>query len=69
MSKIKTILDVLGDGKWHLIEELLLNLNLSEAKFRELTMFLATYRFVKVDEKNGRVKITNNVKKLLSSGN
>ena len=66
MSKITMALEILGDGKWHRIEELLLSLNLSEDKFRELTSFLNAYSFVKVDEKNGRVKINNDFKKLLT---
>ncbi len=66
MSKITMALEILGDGKWHRIEELLLSLNLSEDKFRELTSFLNAYSFVKVDEKNGRVKINSDFKKLLT---
>jgi hypothetical protein len=59
-------LEILGDGKWHRIEDLLLRLNLSEHKFRELTSFLNAYSFVKVDEKNGRVRIDSDFKKLLT---
>ncbi|MBN1357453.1 hypothetical protein JW988_01665 [Candidatus Bathyarchaeota archaeon] len=66
MSKITMALEILGDGKWHRIEELLLSLNLSEDKFRELTSFLNAYSFVKVDEKSGRVKINRDFKKLLT---
>ena len=66
MSKITMALEILGDGKWHRIEELLLSLKLSEDKFRELASFLNAYSFVKVDEKNGRVKINNDFKKLLT---
>ena len=66
MSKITMVLEILGDGKWHRIEDLLLSLNLSEHKFRELTSFLNAYSFVKVDEKNGRVRIDNDFKKLLT---
>jgi DNA-binding transcriptional regulator/RsmH inhibitor MraZ len=66
VSKITMALEILGDGKWHRIEELLLSLKLSEDKFRELTSFLNAYSFVKVDEKNGRVKINNDFKKLLT---
>lgn len=66
MSKITMVLEILGDGKWHRIEDLLLSLNLSEHKFRELTSFLNAYSFVKVDEKNGRVRIDSDFKKLLT---
>ena len=66
VSKITMVLEILGDGKWHGIEELLLSLKLSEDKFRELTSFLNAYSFVKVDEKHGRVKISSEFKKLLT---
>lgn len=66
VSKITMALEILGDGKWHGIEELLLNLKLSEDKFRELTSFLNAYSFAKVDEKHGRVKISSDFKKLLT---
>ena len=66
MSKIMMVLEILGDGKWHGIEELLLSLKLSEDKFRELTSFLNAYSFVKVDETHGRVKISRDFKKLLT---
>lgn len=66
MSKITMALEILGDGKWHRIEELLLSLQLSEDKFRELSSFLNAYSFVKVDEKKRKVKINNDFKKLLT---
>ena len=66
VSKIAMALEILGDGRWHRIDELLSRLKLSEDKFRDLTSFLNAYSFVKVDEKNGRVKISRDFKKLLT---
>jgi DNA-binding IclR family transcriptional regulator len=66
VSKITMVLEILGDGKWHGIDELLHSLSLSEDKFRELTSFLNAYSFVKFDEKHGRVKINSDFKKLLA---
>lgn len=66
VSKITMVLEILGDGKWHGIDELLQILSLSEDKFRELTSFLNAYSFVKFDEKHGRVKINSDFKKLLT---
>lgn len=60
------VLEILGDGKWHRIDELLQSLCLSEYKIQELTSFLNAYSFVKFDEKNGRVRINNDFNKLLS---
>jgi DNA-binding IclR family transcriptional regulator len=64
VSKITMALEILDDGKWHGIDELLLSLELSENKFKELTSFLAAYSFVKFDEKHGRVKISREFMKL-----
>ena len=66
MSKIAMALEMLSDGKWHGIEELLLSLQLSEQKFWEVTAFLGEYGFVKVDEKNRRVRINRDFQKVLA---
>jgi len=59
------ILELLGDGKWHGTEELLLRLGLNEQKLQEITAFLNKYDFVKIDDKNRKVKINKDFKKLL----
>jgi hypothetical protein len=66
MSKITTILDALGDGRWHGAETLLLRFELSEHKFWEIMAFLNKYGFVKVDEENRRVKINRDFQKLVA---
>ena len=66
VSKIAMLLDVLGDGRWYGIEELLLRLELSEHNFWEIMTFMNKYDFVKVDEKNRRVKINRDFQKLLA---
>jgi predicted transcriptional regulator len=60
------ILEILGDGKWHEIEKLLPRLELNEHEFQEITAFLNKYDFVKIDEKNRRVKIKRDFQKLLA---
>jgi hypothetical protein len=65
VSKLMLTLELLSDGKWHGTDELRLRLELSEQKFQEVTAFLNTYGFVKVDEKNRKVKINRDFKKLL----
>jgi DNA-binding IclR family transcriptional regulator len=59
------ILELLSDGKWHGTEELLLRLGLNEQKLQEITAFLNRYDFVKIDDKNRKVKINKDFKKLL----
>ena len=67
--KIAIILDILGDGKWHGTEELLLKLGLNEHKLQEVTNFLDRYDLVKVDKKGGKVKINKDFQKLFDQTN
>jgi DNA-binding IclR family transcriptional regulator len=60
------ILEMLGDGKWHGIEELRLRLGLNELKVQEITMFLNRYDFVKIDKEHRKVKLDRNFQKLLA---
>ncbi len=60
------ILEILGDGRWHGIEELQQRLNLNERKIQEIAKFLSEYDFVKIDKENEKVKINRNFQKLLA---
>ena len=66
MSKITMTLEILGDGKWHGIEELRLMLELNDHEFQEITTFLSKYDFANIDEKKRRVKINRDFRKLLA---
>ena len=66
VSKVTTILELLSDGKWHGVEELLVKTGLNERKFQEITLFLSKYDFVKFDEEKRRVKINRDFRKLLA---
>ena len=66
VSKIAMILELLSDGKWHGIQELLLRLEINEQKFQEITTFLNKYSFVKIDEKNSKIKTNKNFQRLLA---
>jgi hypothetical protein len=66
VSKIMLALELLGDGKWHGTEELLLKLGLDERKFQEVTAFLGNYGFVQIDKKNRKVKINKDLQKLVA---
>jgi hypothetical protein len=65
VSKVIVILELLSDGKWHGIEEMLLNAGLSELEFLEVTDFLGKYGFVKVDEENRKLKVNRDFQRLL----
>ena len=66
VSKIMLALELLGDGKWHGTEELLLKLGLDEHKLRGVTAFLVNYGFVQIDKKNRKVKINKDFQKLVA---
>ena len=59
------ILELLSDGKWHEIDELLVRVKLTEQKFRQVTEFLDKYGFVEFDHENRKVKINKDFRKLL----
>jgi DNA-binding IclR family transcriptional regulator len=65
VSKITIILEMLGDGKWHEIEELQQRRGLNEHEVQEITAFLNKYDFVKIDKEHRKVKINRNFQKLL----
>ena len=64
MSEIALVLDLLYDGKWHGMEELMQVLGLNEDKFEVIAAFLNEYDLVKVDEKNRRLKINGDFRSL-----
>ena len=66
VSKITLLLEALGDGKWHGVQELQLRLQLDEQKFKNMTAFLNKYNFVEVDEEKGKVKINRDFRELLA---
>jgi DNA-binding IclR family transcriptional regulator len=66
VSKVMAILELLSDGKWHGVEDLLVKTGLNERKFQEITVFLSTYDFVKFDEEKRRFKINRDFRKLLA---
>ena len=59
------ILELLNDGKWHMIEELLLEAGLNEQKLKKTIGFLGEYGFIKVDEENKKVKVNGDFQRLL----
>jgi DNA-binding IclR family transcriptional regulator len=65
VSRVMLILELLSDGKWHEIDELLVRVKLTEQKFRQVTEFLDKYGFVEFDHENRKVKINKDFRKLL----
>jgi DNA-binding IclR family transcriptional regulator len=65
VSRVMLILELLSDGKWHEIDELLVRVKLTEQKFHDVTEFLDKYGFVEFDHENRKVKINKDFRKLL----
>ena len=65
VSRVMLILELLSDGKWHELDELLVRVKLTEQKFREVTEFLDKYGFVEFDHENRKVKVNKDFRKLL----
>ncbi len=61
------ILEMLNDGRWHLISDVEAKMNLNASQSKEIIKFLKTYEFVSVDQKN-RVKLKEAVREFLSQG-
>jgi Mn-dependent DtxR family transcriptional regulator len=59
------ILEMLNDGRWHLISDVEARMNLSASQSKEIIEFLKTYEFVAVDERN-RVKLKEAVREFLA---
>jgi hypothetical protein len=65
-SKIAMILEILSDGKWHVIEELQQQLEIDEYEVQEIAKFLSRYDFAMVDDANTKVRINRGFQKFLA---
>ena len=57
LSKVDLVLELLGDGKWHLLKALKERAVLTEYQIAEVIAFLNEYGFVKIDSNEEKVKI------------
>ena len=65
-SKLGSILELLGDGKYHGVEELQEEIELSAEQTREILTFLTEYGFAEMNQRNEKARIRKDAKKLLS---
>ena len=64
-SKITMILELLGDGKWHGIDQLRQQMGFKNHEMQEIAAFLSRYDLADVDGASRRVKINRDFKKIL----
>lgn len=63
--KVVGVLEMLSDGKWHMIEEVRRKMKLNKNQIRQIAGFLLQYEFVSVDETGKKVRIEEAVRKFL----
>ena len=62
--KITMLLEVLGDGKWHEIEQLHQLMSLYDCEIEEIMAFLNKYDFAEVDDAKKRVRLNKDFQKI-----
>jgi len=65
MSKITEVLEMLGDGRWHGLEEIQQKAELNEIQVQQITDFLRAYSFIEADQENKKVKINEEARRLV----
>lgn len=65
-SKISMILEVLGDGKWHGVEEMRQQVDLTPEEMTEIAEFLGKYGFAEMGDGNNKLRINRAFKKILA---
>ena len=55
---------MLGDGKWHGIEEMRKQMDLNESEIREITKFLNEYEFAEIDNSNKRIRVARDFQRI-----
>ena len=65
-SEVAVLLEILGDGEWHVLAELQQQVGLVEHKMQGITAFLCTFDFAVVDEANCRVKVNRDFREFLA---
>lgn len=64
--KIAGVLEILSDGKWHMLEGIRRKMNLNRNQIQQIAGFLKEYEFVTIDEKRKKIRIEEAVGKFLT---
>ena len=58
MSAIEEILELLKDGKWHDLNEIIKETRLTRSRLEKITNFLAEYNFIQLDKEAQKARVT-----------
>jgi vacuolar-type H+-ATPase subunit I/STV1 len=59
------MLDMLNDGRWHLLDEIQEEIQLDKDQTKQVIEFLKRYNFLMVDNVEKKIKLENEVQKFL----
>jgi uncharacterized protein YutD len=59
-------LEVLSDGRWHMLEEIQQRAKVDDAQLQRITDFLKEYDFIVKDETENRIKLNKIVHEFLA---
>lgn len=65
--RITMLLEKIGDGKWHKLDQLKQLMGFSDYELQEITKFLSQYDFAEFDEDTRRVRINRDFQKILAN--
>jgi hypothetical protein len=60
------MLEMLNDGRWHLLEEIEEKIHLDRDRTKEVIDFLKKYNFLVVDNIEKKIRLENEVKRFLN---
>ena len=56
-SKIARVLEILGDGRWHTLDEIQKKIKIDEAQLQKIMEFLSEYNFIVRNSAGKKVKL------------
>jgi hypothetical protein len=62
---IDKLLEVLIDGKWHTIEEIVQKTDIEEYRAKLVIAFLQQFQFIQIDEKTEKIKLSTSMRQFL----
>jgi hypothetical protein len=65
LQEIDEVVDIIKNGEWHTLEDIITKAKLPELKTNKILEFLADYNFIDLDSEHKKAKITHPLMKFL----